>query len=412
MDIGIPEETLKQLLYTCTYNIQFLFNGHIFRQKDGVAMGSPLGPLLADVFMSTVEDSGLKSIVHGCKLYKRYVDDIFCIIDKEKSHVDLLRVANAAHPNVKFTCELEENDKLAFLDVLLIRRVDNTLSRRVHHKATWSGQYTHFQSYVPLQRKRNLVRTITSRTRKICSEDTVEIELSKVRGTFKENGYPERFLDIHMSEVNQQREPTAGKKAIYLNLPYKGEVLATTMSRRLYSAVQRAFYAAKLILHFNSTKLLQTTLKDALPSHASSFCVYSFTCSCGASYIGRTTRCLSERVKEHHPIWFTKGECRPTSSSVLSHLLDSGHRIQTHSAFQPIYKVSGKMNRQVKQRLLATAEAIGIRLYNPALCAQKFITHPLVLPWPIVNRTGDTCKHVNTHMLMTNIEPVSVSTDI
>ena len=42
--IGLPIPDLKQLLYFCTKNVQFLFNNQIYRQRDGVAMGSPLGP--------------------------------------------------------------------------------------------------------------------------------------------------------------------------------------------------------------------------------------------------------------------------------------------------------------------------------------------------------------------------------
>ncbi|VDP69528.1 unnamed protein product [Echinostoma caproni] len=43
VELGLPLDDLKQLLYFCTYNVQFKFNEEIYRQKDGVAMGSPLG---------------------------------------------------------------------------------------------------------------------------------------------------------------------------------------------------------------------------------------------------------------------------------------------------------------------------------------------------------------------------------
>ena len=60
IDIGLPITTAKQLLLKCTINIQFMFNGQLFRQIDGVAMGSPLGPLLADLFLSKLEREILK----------------------------------------------------------------------------------------------------------------------------------------------------------------------------------------------------------------------------------------------------------------------------------------------------------------------------------------------------------------
>ena len=55
LDILIPEHDLKRLLELCTKDNIFLFNGLLYQQIDGVAMGSPLGPLLANVFMSHVE---------------------------------------------------------------------------------------------------------------------------------------------------------------------------------------------------------------------------------------------------------------------------------------------------------------------------------------------------------------------
>ncbi|BHF65825.1 hypothetical protein SprV_0200883800 [Sparganum proliferum] len=54
-EIGIPTKTLKELSLRCTLNVQFLFDNQLYRQVDGVAMGSPLGSLLADVFMGKLD---------------------------------------------------------------------------------------------------------------------------------------------------------------------------------------------------------------------------------------------------------------------------------------------------------------------------------------------------------------------
>ena len=108
-----------------------------------------------------------------------------------------------------------------------------------------------------------------------------------------------------------------------------------------------------------------------MPSSAASFCVYSFTCSCGACYIGRTTRHLSVRAREHHPVWLSSGITKSIKSSVLAHLVDTGHTIDIKQSFQPIYRVKGNQSKLIRNRILVTAEAIGIRLFNPLLCAQK-----------------------------------------
>ena len=48
-------------------------------------MGSPLGPLLADVFLGKIESTKLNGFIDKCTIYKRYVDGIFCVI---KEHVN------------------------------------------------------------------------------------------------------------------------------------------------------------------------------------------------------------------------------------------------------------------------------------------------------------------------------------
>ena len=79
----IPIEYLKELILLCTENIRFEFEGTSYRQVDGVAMGSPLGPTLADVFLAMIERQVNDNIAEFI-LYKRYVDDILIFTDPEQ----------------------------------------------------------------------------------------------------------------------------------------------------------------------------------------------------------------------------------------------------------------------------------------------------------------------------------------
>ena len=46
---SIPKNNLRELLYQCTKEVHFMFNGEIYIQNDGVAICSPLGTLLANI---------------------------------------------------------------------------------------------------------------------------------------------------------------------------------------------------------------------------------------------------------------------------------------------------------------------------------------------------------------------------
>ncbi|CAH8866539.1 unnamed protein product [Trichobilharzia szidati] len=129
--------------------------------------------------------------------------------------------------------------------------------------------------------------------------------------------------------------------------------------------------------------MIGTQTKDKLDSFATSMCIYQFNCTCGDSYIGRTTRQLSQRVSEHLPSWFGKGQTKTIRSSILSHLIDSGHVIEKTRAFKVIHRIPPNLSNRLRIRLLHTAEAIGIRTIKPKLCIQKKFVQPLSLPWPI-----------------------------
>jgi hypothetical protein len=128
--------------------------------------------------------------------------------------------------------------------------------------------------------------------------------------------------------------------------------------------------------------MINLSLKDKLSVEDQSMLVYSFNCCCAAEYVGRTTRRLSERIKEHHPAWLGKGLIRKISSAITAHLVETNHQVDVKKSFKIIYKVQGNQPRAGQLRMLAIAESIAIRLRNPALCVQKQHVQTLSLAWP------------------------------
>ena len=52
---SIPEKTLEKMLRICVSDNTFVFDGTVYTQTDGVAMGNSLGPILADIYMAHLE---------------------------------------------------------------------------------------------------------------------------------------------------------------------------------------------------------------------------------------------------------------------------------------------------------------------------------------------------------------------
>ena len=99
------------------------FDGKICKQTDGVAMGSPLGPSLANAFLRFHE----QIIWHNDYpedykpvYYRRYVDDIFALflspdhLEKFTNQIRNIKILN-------FPNEKESNNSLPFLDLLISR---------------------------------------------------------------------------------------------------------------------------------------------------------------------------------------------------------------------------------------------------------------------------------------------------
>ncbi|XP_068697543.1 uncharacterized protein [Montipora foliosa] len=143
-DLNLEKEELTQLLEVATTNQLFQFDGQLYEQTDGVAMGSPLGPLKANVFMCHLEDKLARDGMVP-SLYKRYVDDTLARMPNTDAAADFLATLNGLHPSLKFTMELPSENTIPFIGIQIIKN-GTELETRVYRKPTNTGLLLHFQS--------------------------------------------------------------------------------------------------------------------------------------------------------------------------------------------------------------------------------------------------------------------------
>ena len=145
-----------------------MYKDKMFRQIDGVTMGSPLGPSLANFFLAHIECKLFENEI-SCKprLYMRYVDDIFAVFSENCNFKDFFDLLNSQHNSLSFTYE-EGTDVLPFLDTV-VQLTGINFETFVYRKQTNTDLILNNKAVCPDKWKTGLILCFLNRAWKICS---------------------------------------------------------------------------------------------------------------------------------------------------------------------------------------------------------------------------------------------------
>ena len=158
---------MKEMLLIWAKNVHFSYNQDIYIQRDGVAMGSPLGPVLTGIFMVNLERPLVSKLNVYINFWKRSVDDTINFV-KIGSVEYLVSLLNNFPPKIKFTYEMEVASKLACFDILL-HRDGRDIITAVYRKVTNNDVYLKWYSFYPREWERGAFRSLVQRAYAICS---------------------------------------------------------------------------------------------------------------------------------------------------------------------------------------------------------------------------------------------------
>ena len=275
----------------CVATTYFGMGSDIYQQEEGLAMGSPLSPGLANIYMEYFEEMALGSTSQKPSMWLRYVDDTFILWPHQEDVQILLDHVNSNRPSIQFTMEKEQDNNLPFLDVL-VTRTEQGFRSSVYRKSTYTGQYLNFNSHHPYTVKKGIVCCLQHRAKTISGDtDAYQEEMISLRHNLHRNNYPESITSASRNLDRRMEDNT--RKLTTVGLPYfKGlaerthKICSPYDIRTVFtsgSTLRRYLFRVKPPTEFNMTKN----------------CVYSIPSRCGKIYKGETGRPLKVRLEEH-----------------------------------------------------------------------------------------------------------------
>ena len=163
-------------------------------------MGSPLSPIVANLYMESLEGRALQTAPRKPKLWIRYLDDTF-ILWPHSDEVFHDRL-NAQHPSIQFTSAREIDGRIPFLDVL-VEKKNGEVSTSVYRKRTHTDRYIHYSSHHHPRILTGVIRCLKNRADNVCDSQT---RASELKHLFEANGYPTRMVRrAHLINNRQTR---------------------------------------------------------------------------------------------------------------------------------------------------------------------------------------------------------------
>ena len=293
------------------------FNGEYYIQKFGTAMGNPLSSPIADLVTEDLLDHALESIEFPIPHVKKYVDDLFLSLPADK--IDYVKqVFNNQDSNIQFTVEVEQNHRLPFLDMTLVRQEDQTVRTEWYMKPIASGRFLNYHSCHPPHHKLNVAFNFARRVKMLSTNLDPIAVTNTIRKHLLINDYPKSLINRVINRtardqlfdgantnsasdstgVDNSENDTAMDASVktfrsLTNIVGLTQEITKTLHKE-YPDIQIAIKNTKTVAS------LLPLVKDKTPILEQSNVVYSIPCNdCDACYIGITTTKLKTRMSGH-----------------------------------------------------------------------------------------------------------------
>ncbi|XP_075148807.1 uncharacterized protein LOC142238661 [Haematobia irritans] len=325
----IPMDIFIEMLTFCIKDSRyFVYDDKVYEQRKGMPMGSPASPIIADIVMEVLLDSVLEKLTIKPKIMTKYVDDLFCILNKNDVQATLSAL-NAFDRQIQFTMETEEDNKLPYLDTIILRH-RNGIKINWYQKPTATGRLINFNSKHPrrviMNTATNFIRRVHDISDKIFHKDNED----KIRTILRLNDFPNKTIDDLIQHVKEQQhikhdeiEPKIYKPLTYVPQFSERFKSSNMLNKDKFQIAQRTH---------NTVNQFFSKTKSKIKKEDKSNVVYKIKCNgndsdtCQKVYIGTTKTKLKTRLSGHKSDQKATDKPLEQKTALAAHCTLTGHK--------------------------------------------------------------------------------------
>lgn len=345
-------------------------------------MGNPLSSVIADIVTDRLLDVTLKQLPFSPTLLVKYVDDIFAIVPINSIDTTL-KCLNKFHHKLQFTVELEEDGRIPYLDVMVIRNETGQLNTNWYKKNISSNRILNYYSCHPHSQLLNTARNFISRVLSLSSTEYITQNTHNIKETLKFNNYPIHIInsllhtELHRittttqtTELHTHINSSSHTDTENINtntnlLTYRSMIYVRGLSERIEKVLYTHLTNTRLAYRSsNCAGKIYSKLKDPIPIFKKTNVIYKIPClgdidaniTCDFSYVGQTKQYLETRLKNHR--YDLKKMLQPSMhrTALMEHFHTQNH--------YPNFAATQIIDTQRKYNKRLTLEAIHIYTNN------------------------------------------------
>lgn len=349
----LNKEQFFELLRLIFDNAYFVYGDKVFEQKRGVAMGSSLGPIIANLYMDHLLTNYTNLFPYSVPFLYKFVDDIITAMPRDQV-VPTLNIMNSLDDDIKFTEEIETNGMLDFLDLRLVRANDKIYSKW-NRREVKSERLLNYYSNHPLVHKQNLIFNLITRADRLSDKQYKNEAIVKVKQLLSKNNYPghftEKILRLYNHRLKFPREPPDsvpdGHSGDFILPIYRSLTYISGLSERLKNLIVSYIPNVKVSFKPINTLAYMYNNKTPTPFLKNSNLIYKINCQgCNLSYVGMTGQYLHKRIYQHKYNISKKED----HIALSAHTLETGH-IFNFDATEILAFESNKFKREVLENI-------------------------------------------------------------